>query len=99
MVPLFIAAKKAVKVRVLVDDTLKECGLHSWTKETIKQRVLKLFVKNQNKATVAQYKVTKLFCRLYKQLSVLANNNNNVLWVDMKLFSITEQTRWRLVWL
>ena len=72
-------------------------GLDTEHKDPIRQRVLKLSVNNHNHANEAYCKIVRKFCRLYKLLSRLANDNHIVLRVYLKLFSITDGNLHRLV--
>ena len=60
-------------------------------------RFLKLSVDNQDLANEANHKIARQFFRLYKLLSKFANNNPDALWVNLKLFSITDGNLYRLM--
>ena len=72
-------------------------GLDPDHKETIRQRVMKLSVNNQDCTNKADHIIFRQFCRLYKLLSRLANDIQNYLCVYMKLFSVNNGNQQILV--
>lgn len=54
-------------------------GLNPDHRETIRQRVLKLSVDNYDCANEALHRIIRQFCRLYKLLSMLSNENHETL--------------------